>query len=68
MYVDVSKKKREREQQYEKILHEYQQKKYQLTKAKELDAKKVHEWYTKDVTAYNLELAGKKVSYNYNNM
>lgn len=62
IYTDVSEEKKKREQQYEKILHDYQDKKRRLTTAKEMDAKKRSQHYAKDASRYNFEVARRKVS------
>lgn len=62
VYVDISEEKKAKELQYEKILHEYQDKKHHLTVANDVKAKKMSQLYAEDAATYNFELAQKKVS------
>lgn len=62
MYVDLSEEKKRREKQYEKILHDYQDKRRCLATAKDNDAMRKVRHYAEDVSRYNFELAEKRVS------
>lgn len=62
--MNVSDEKKARDLQYEKVLHDYQEKKRHLTLAKEREAHKVFELYAKDASSYNFDIAQKKVSHN----
>ncbi len=59
--MDVSGEKREREQYYEKILHEYKDRKNNLGAFKESQAQKISQMYAKDTSSFNMDLAKQKV-------
>ena len=69
VFVDTTEEKKAREEQYEKILHEYQQKKHRLANARENDARTRAFQYAKDASKQNLESGLRKVSHSkFNNI
>ena len=61
VHVDISDAKRAKESAYEKILHEYQDRKHCLASAKEHEARKISELFAKDTSLHNFRDFEKKV-------
>ena len=61
LYVDTSIERKAKEINYEKVLHDYQEKKHFLASAKEREAKKISESFAKDASLHNYRLSQEKV-------
>ena len=62
IYVDTSTERKATEINYEKVLHDYQEKKHSLASAKERKAKKTSGLFAKDASLHNYKRSQEKVS------
>ena len=66
MFVDVGDDKKSRTVHYEKLLHDYQDKRHSLANAKEHEVKRHSQLYAREASKYNYDQAQERVSHMYN--